>query len=269
MVASRSDGFIGRSALLEQLHAWAAGSDGVLGVVWGVPGSGKSAVLAQFCSQLLQQHRPDTMVIVHVVGATPASQSLRACLRRICMEVLVGLKREESVPENIEDLKAFFVKLLEDRLGGKGLILVIDAINQVNNPYIKIYNVVYVAFFQQMLGNNKNQACWIFSPSKLTAQMDPADDALDLGWLPRAKAKSGLKIILSTLPSTVLDKARAHPIVELPVPLLDQGDRAAIVRTILNRYHKKLTENENDNFLGNQVCIFFFLWGCLLNATYA
>jgi hypothetical protein len=89
--------------------------------------------------------------------------------------------------------------------------------------------------------------------------MNPADDAHELNWISsvhQTMGRSHIKIIISTLPGQCLDRARLLGAVEMDVPVLGDADRALLVRSTLGKFHKKLTENEDDKFLGNQVCFF-------------
>ena len=88
-------------------------------------------------------------------------------------------------------------------------------------------------------------------------QLHDSDGAHELSWLPtNVQFPAGkVFIILSTLPARCLERARSLGAVQIEVPLLQYSDQAALVRGLLGKYHKKLTEDDSDRFLGNQVRI--------------
>jgi hypothetical protein len=80
----------------------------------------------------------NTVVIPHFIGAAPDSTNIRQSLSRLIREIslLFGLEAK-SVPENFSDMQNMFKETLE-KVGslkdkGKRLILIIDALNQLDN----------------------------------------------------------------------------------------------------------------------------------------
>ena len=133
-INARCEFFVGREDLLSTLDSWChQTSKYLLGVVHGGPGTGKSSLVAQFCRRLERKYERSlqkVLVLTHVVGATPASQSLRATLRRFCSELLLHMElQDQAVPEHIDELMALFGMLL-DRARNH-IFIIIDAVNQV------------------------------------------------------------------------------------------------------------------------------------------
>ena len=144
-INARNEFFIGRQDVLDSLISLVYSKATIrekfpsglaLAVVWGKAGCGKSALMARFCKTLQSPKRDgdsaardDDFILYHIVGATPASQSLRGLLRRLCQELMVAAKTESALPESIEGLCESFGRLLSTF--SRRVIIVIDAVNQV------------------------------------------------------------------------------------------------------------------------------------------
>jgi telomerase protein component 1 len=125
-----------RQPLLDAMLAFAA-ADGVpnLFVLTGEPGSGKSAFLARFTRELAAQpfdNRHSSLVIPHFIGASAGSTDLRRTLRRLCHDIALAAANTEPLPLDIKDLINHFQKLLTDASANKRVILVFDALNQLD-----------------------------------------------------------------------------------------------------------------------------------------
>lgn len=86
--------------------------------------------------------------------------------------------------------------------------------------------------------------------------MDRNNDAHKLTWLPELSTLKNVVFIISTVPGPCLTSARGLEAVELEVPLLGHDDSANLVTSSLGKYHKKLTVDDKDRFLGNQACVY-------------
>jgi telomerase protein component 1 len=142
---SRLRVYVGRETVHRELTAFADGDETVPCLVTGPSGSGKSAALARFATDYTERH-PQTLVIPHFIGASPASTNLRQMLRRFCMvlarEFAFTDTREEEgrppetvpaeVPQTINELvpkfRDFIGRVPEDRR----VLFVIDALNQLD-----------------------------------------------------------------------------------------------------------------------------------------
>ena len=130
-MAERTRRFVGRRDLLDRMHAFSDdGTNPSLLVITGLPGCGKSAVMARFTEEALRRH-PDWLIIGHVVGASPASTSLRQLLRRLCMHLNRAIGAAENAPEDIRGLLALFPELLAEASKQRHLLIIIDAVNQL------------------------------------------------------------------------------------------------------------------------------------------
>ena len=75
----------------------------------------------------------NALVVVHVVGATPASQVLRFTLARICQEIQEAIPElaQIPVPADIEELQGTLKTLLTAAGEHKRIVIIIDAVNQM------------------------------------------------------------------------------------------------------------------------------------------
>lgn len=130
-VASRFGVYIRRKEYFDQLDVNAAGGGEPL-VVLGESGSGKSALLAHWAFAYREAHKKD-LVLFHFVGASSASTDWAMMLRRIMGE----LKREcgirMEIPTKEEDIRSVFVNFLSMAGKKKRVVLVIDALNQLDD----------------------------------------------------------------------------------------------------------------------------------------
>jgi tetratricopeptide (TPR) repeat protein len=127
----RAGAYVGRQEYFDRLNQHAAGNGPPL-VVLGESGSGKSALLANWALAYRNGHS-DELLLLHFIGATPASADWAAMLRRILCEFNRRLQLRIEVPDNPEALGAAFANALW-RAAAKGrVILVLDALNQLED----------------------------------------------------------------------------------------------------------------------------------------
>jgi len=99
-------------------------------VVTGQPGSGKSALLAEFVVQA--RKRVKAVVLPFFIGASPASTDLVSALRSIVEKLQVDLRLQISIPSKPEELRLLLHSLFNALGPRKRLILVIDALDQLD-----------------------------------------------------------------------------------------------------------------------------------------
>eukprot|EP00052_Salpingoeca_macrocollata_P020307 m.170390 g.170390 ORF g.170390 m.170390 type:complete len:1854 (-) comp21223_c1_seq1:109-5670(-) len=220
LVLERCEKFLGRKPILQHLHEYVErkGEKPLL-VVWGRPGCGKSALMAQFCKELQAKSNQSksAFLLYHIVGVTAESQSLRATLQRFCEEFSLALGHTKTIPAQCDELRVLFAELLGE-MGRKfsSVALVIDAVNQMHP------------------NNNSHRLLWI--PTSMP---------------------DNVSVVITTLPEEngclQSIRTRAPAPEEFEVPLLDNEERVALVDEYLAQYHKKLTKDSKDSFLGNQM----------------
>ena len=123
--------YIARPDYFEQLNAHAMGNGPPL-VVLGESGSGKSALLANWAEQYRQVH-PNEFVLLHFIGATAYSADWAAMLRRILGELIRRFELELEIPDKLDELRAVFANALHMAAARGRMVLVIDALNQLED----------------------------------------------------------------------------------------------------------------------------------------
>ena len=129
--ASRRRVYIGREEYIDLLNAHAAG-DGPPLVVLGEPGSGKTALLANWARGYRTTHG-GSLVIQHFIGATSASTDWMAMLRRILGEFNRQLDLHIEVPEQPRALLERFANALSMAAVRGRVFLVLDGLDQLED----------------------------------------------------------------------------------------------------------------------------------------
>jgi tetratricopeptide (TPR) repeat protein len=129
---SRTRVYMGRQEYFDRLDAHAAANSTTPLVVLGEPGSGKSALLANWVARYREAH-PDTFVLQHYIGATPQSTDGAALLRRLVGEFKRRFGIQQDIPNRPDALRSAFPNWLYVA-GTKGrLVLVLDGLDQLED----------------------------------------------------------------------------------------------------------------------------------------
>ena len=123
--------YIGGEKYLRSLrsHNW---KDNVPLVVTGESGSGKSALLANWALRYREAH-PKELVLMHFIGASPASADWAAMLRRIMAELISHFGMETQIPADDQKLSEGFPNFLSMAAAKGRFTLVLDALNQLED----------------------------------------------------------------------------------------------------------------------------------------
>ena len=201
--ASRYTVFVGRDEHLQSLSNQVTHDRQPI-VVIGEPGSGKSALLANWV-RLQRSRATSAWIFEHYVGASAQSTTYADLIRRIIAEIASTLSIQAEVSDATADLVRQFPEWLEKlsaelKAKGTSAVLVLDGLDQ----------------------------------------MQDEDSAAELRWLPQ-QFPAGVQVMVSAQPGFGLEtlKKRSWPIVSLP--LLAEPDRKTLVRESLARYRKSLT----------------------------
>ena len=101
--------------------------------LFGDSGSGKTALLAKFYQEYSNyDENIYKLVIPHFIGITTKSTDIRQILRRFCYELSKNIDFNEEIPEEYDELIKTFHSLLYKASNFKPIIIIIDAINQLN-----------------------------------------------------------------------------------------------------------------------------------------
>jgi tetratricopeptide (TPR) repeat protein len=213
--------YIGRPQYYERLDAHARG-DGPPLVIVGEPGSGKSALLANWVIKTRAAAQPDTavlserrflaglptsdpppaapVVLSHFVGATAASTDWTATLRRIIADLQRQAGIEQSIPDTPDALRVAFANSLHLAAAKTRVILVIDALDQ----------------------------------------FEDRDDALVLPWLPE-ELPANVRLVVATLPGVWLDELSRRQWPVLRVEPLRPAERQRLIVDHLAQSRKALS----------------------------
>ena len=101
-------------------------------VVLGESGSGKSALLANWVRTYQKEH-PETFVLAHFIGASPFSSNWVNILQRILAELKKKFDIRETIPDKPDELRAAFAKWLNMAASKNRVVLVLDAVNQLED----------------------------------------------------------------------------------------------------------------------------------------
>ncbi len=123
--------FIGRTDILKAISDYIDSINPHPLVVWGVSGSGKSALMAK----AVQQARDSgNEVLCRFIGATPESSNGRSLLESLCKQISHRYGADETtIPSEYNDLVQGFPERLVLAKSGKPLILFLDALDQLSD----------------------------------------------------------------------------------------------------------------------------------------
>jgi tetratricopeptide (TPR) repeat protein len=128
-VMSRTRVYVGRSDYFVALDHFITSDDAGM-IVVGEPGSGKSALLANWTLDRRGRY-PDETVIAHFTGSSSQSTDLSATLWRLLGEFKRHFAIEQEIPTEPDQLTTVFANWLTIAAAHGRLVLVIDAIDQL------------------------------------------------------------------------------------------------------------------------------------------
>jgi hypothetical protein len=198
-----------------QQHAAATGGNGYLCLL-GERGSGKSALLSRFYREYTRGGRgwpahPGDLVVPHFLGVN--ATNVRDVLVRLCNELALGAGIERQLPDDYMGLQRSFESLLETAAAGRRVVLLIDAIDQLEDIH------------------HAHDMSWL--PETL-----PADARVILSAL-EGRALQALR-------------SRRKPPDELDLPMLDDDDAGAVVDLFLAGYRKTLDAEQRTLLLAKR-----------------
>jgi len=208
-VEERCEHFVlgSREKVMNELlaHTVASGDNNYL-CLTGVPGSGKSALLAYLYRHLSLNHQQSTILLCHFVGVSPGSTDVRRTLRRLCHELKITCSDITSdVPDEIEKLNVAFPNFLHQACAKKRVVIILDAVNQ----------------------------------------FDLMSHSFRLHWLPKDLPENA-RIIISSLEGPVLRELRRRfrKLPEIDLKPLSKTDGESIIDQFLGRYRKQFEPNQ-------------------------
>jgi tetratricopeptide (TPR) repeat protein len=128
---SRRLAFVGREDLLRRMTAHVAAGGNPL-VLTGESGCGKSALLAEWVAGWREEH-PDDLVVQHYIGSTPDSADWQGLVRRVLAELKRAYQIPDELPMQPDALRTALNDWLVKAAGQRGIVLVLDALNQLTD----------------------------------------------------------------------------------------------------------------------------------------
>ncbi len=173
-------------------------------IILGDSGCGKSALLANWAIDYRRQH-PETLVLMHFVGAGAESTGWEVILRRVMAELKRYTGMEENIPQDSKELRNAFplwLKTASARLTAPGakIILILDGLNQ----------------------------------------LEDREGAVDLVWLPE-ELPERIVFLLSTLPGRPLEELNRRQLPSMTVEPLKLPERRQLIVDYLAQYAKQLS----------------------------
>jgi WD40 repeat protein len=123
--------FIGRAEILTAIEKYLTGNAPHPLAIWGVSGSGKSALMAKAVEQARQTGQD---ILYRFIGATPESSNGRALLESLCKQISRRYQADEAtLPLEYKDLVQEFSRRLALAESDRPLILFLDALDQLSD----------------------------------------------------------------------------------------------------------------------------------------
>ena len=197
------------------LDEWAQDWERHQMVVTGASGLGKSALIANWVKEMLQDKHRDYNIIYHFTGNGGSESDYETILTALINEIrdVYGFvqEQEEVYEDKADELDSLVQKV--DEAGGKPLVIVIDAINQVEDT----------------------------------------DDAKELEWLPYLGEK--VKILFTTLEADrTMAVLRERECEVFTLQPLDNERRTNLVVSYLSQFSKKLTNQQVYRIVSDTQC---------------
>ncbi|XP_030833932.1 TPR repeat-containing protein DDB_G0287407 [Strongylocentrotus purpuratus] len=201
--------YIGRAEYFTRINDYFAGDPKLPLVVLGESGSGKSALVANWCGRFEDEH-PNDFMFMHFIGSSADSASHLRLIRRLFEELKQHFNLELGIPTSDKSLAQDLPKWLALAGSyGRRVLIVLDALNQLDSG------------------------------------AGGEGDELELKWLPR-ELPPNVQMLLSTLPGKALDAVKAFNWPVFHVQPLDQAEKGEIIRCYMELYSKSLNAEQTD-----------------------
>lgn len=129
--SQKSELYIGGHSYFKQLNQnILSNTHGI--IVSGDSGVGKSAFLATWAHRYSSEH-PDALVLNHFIGASRNSTDYKQILKRFIIELSDKFNLSTNLPEDLKNIHLVFTKVLKKIPNEKRIILIIDALNQLDD----------------------------------------------------------------------------------------------------------------------------------------
>eukprot|EP00002_Diphylleia_rotans_P034389 TRINITY_DN7378_c0_g1_i1.p1 TRINITY_DN7378_c0_g1~~TRINITY_DN7378_c0_g1_i1.p1 ORF type:complete len:1864 (-),score=413.33 TRINITY_DN7378_c0_g1_i1:109-5700(-) len=183
----------------------------------GEAGSGKSALVANWCHLHSSSH-PEDVLVQHFVGCSPTSANLSAMLRRIMEEVETSLSNVHGSLFGVSESR---VVITSEQDG------VVEAFARWVSRDLMLKNTTQRRIIILIDGLN----C-----------LENDDHAQDLTWLPR-ELPPFIRMLVATSPGRCLDVLKKRQCDQVTVMPLSEAERKALLQAHLQRNSKSISED--------------------------
>ena len=122
---------VGRDGLVNELAGqYIKPMAGAGVIIQGMPGTGKSSIMASLANKLLKE-TDKLSVFYHFVGAVPGSTDLQSMLSRLLIEL--GCLDSQKPPKGLDEVMALARSALSNSTNLKQTVVIVDAVNQFDD----------------------------------------------------------------------------------------------------------------------------------------
>lgn len=124
--------FVGRERILEDTLNYVKSSDKKPFIIYGKPGSGKSALMAKLYLSL-ENKNINARSLIRFIGITPFSSNVISLIRSICEQIIekYEIPYEKDIPFEYSKLKEVFTGILLLIKPNLKIVLIIDGLDQL------------------------------------------------------------------------------------------------------------------------------------------
>jgi len=130
--AQRVRHFVGREDILARISTYLNAYDPYPLAVWGAPGAGKSALIAE-AAQEAWEANPGAEVVLRFIGATPESADGRSLIASLCREIARRYGEDVETPADYRELVDEFPKRLGLASVERPLIIFLDELDRLSD----------------------------------------------------------------------------------------------------------------------------------------
>ncbi|MCX6335242.1 MAG: DUF4062 domain-containing protein [Bacteroidia bacterium] len=199
-IKSRGSIYIGGKKYFDKIGIFLKSGSRLL-IIDGISGSGKTALLANWCLNYNKEYK-NIVIFSHYIGATENSTNWTQMISRFIISIGKYLNLRVTIPENSESLRSEFKRMLSNlnsMAGIKKFVFVIDALNQLENK----------------------------------------EGARELLWLPEM-VNENIYFVLSSLPGTSMEVLRKKEHSVLTINPLLRNEQRGLIQRYLSQYAKTL-----------------------------
>lgn len=213
--ASRARVYVGRGHYFDHIDKHLSTHPSKPLVICGESGSGKSALVCNWALGYVERYKTERLVITHYIGSTAQSTDLAGLLRRIMGEIKSFYGVPDEIPTDLRSLIEAFPDWLTEAAKRGGLLLVLDALNQLEDR--------------------------------------GKGEVHDLAWLPR-EYPNGVQVVVSTLPGRCMNTIQQRGWHTLRVEPLNETERQALVLEYMALYGKSFTPAQLARIIKAEQC---------------